>query len=133
MHFIDSLFTVLDSDVNTDGGRFSLRLDAKHPIYRGHFPDNPITPGVCSLEIIMQLIAANYQDLKRPTQVDSIKFLGFVNPLQTPEVGVEFKVSSTGEGIWRVRGMLSAGQKPAVKVVLSYQNIAQDIKLKYHD
>ncbi len=133
MHFINTLFTVKSQTLSATGGNFLLALNAAHPIYRGHFPDNPITPGVCSLEIITQLAAAHYSGLEKPVEVESIKYLGFVNPLQTPEVAVEISISNLGGGDWRLRGTLSADQKPAVKMVAKYQVTSPTVNLKYHD
>ncbi|MEL7160095.1 MAG: hypothetical protein AAFN92_05000 [Bacteroidota bacterium] len=124
MHFTNSLFSILGQQVSPAGGKFSLRLRADHPIYRGHFPDNPITPGVCSLEIIREIVAMHFSGVLGPsTEVESIKFLGFLNPLRTPEVNVELRISQLEQGIWRVRGMLGSDQGPAVKMVARYQGI----------
>ena len=32
-----------------------ITLNPAHPIFAGHFPGNPITPGVCMLQIIKEL------------------------------------------------------------------------------
>ena len=29
-----------------------ISIDAKHAIYEGHFPNNPVTPGVVQLEMV---------------------------------------------------------------------------------
>jgi len=128
MHFIDSLFTVLKQETEPTGATFQLRLHADHPIYRGHFKDNPITPGVCSLEIMQELTAINYREFKRPTSIDSIKYLTFINPLQTSEVEVELKINESMQGSWRVRGIVRANGKPAVKMVTSYQTNVSNLK-----
>lgn len=133
MHFIDSLFTVISQDKAPTCANFKLRLNANHPIYRGHFPGNPITPGVCSLEIMTQLAAVNYSEFNRPREVNSIKYLGFINPIATPEVDVELKMSQTSEGGWRVHGVLSTGGKPSVKMIASYLNDVSNLKDKCHD
>lgn len=133
MHFVDSLFTILHQETAPSSANFKLRLHEEHPIYTGHFPNNPITPGVCSLEIMTQLAAANFSGFVRPKAVESIKYLGFVSPIRTPEIEVELKIGQTGEGAWRVRGVLSAGGKPAVKMVASYQTDASNLKIECHD
>lgn len=133
MHFINSLFTVLNQETEPLSANFKLRLNKDHPIYQGHFPQNPITPGVCSLEIMTQLTAANYSGFTRPKTVESIKYLGFVNPIATPEIKVELKIGKMEEGVWRVRGVLSAGGKPAVKMVARYQNDISNLKIECHD
>ena len=32
--------------------RFSLELNPEHPVYEGHFPGNPVVPGVCQVQMI---------------------------------------------------------------------------------
>jgi len=128
MHFTDSLFTVQKMETTPAGGSFKLRLQASHPIYRGHFTNNPITPGVCSLEIMTELVAAHFSGLQQPETIDSIKFLDFVNRLYSPEVDVEIKISPFKEGIWRVHGVLRTTGKPAVKMVARYQNDMPNLK-----
>ena len=31
----------------------TLTLNAEHPIFKGHFPNNPVTPGVCMMQIAL--------------------------------------------------------------------------------
>ena len=33
----------------------TLTLNAEHPIFKGHFPNNPVTPGVCMMQIVKNL------------------------------------------------------------------------------
>lgn len=128
MHFINNLFSVTEKKLEADGGDFTLRLNASHPIYRGHFPGNPITPGVCSLEIFRELVGTYFSGRGHLAEVETIKFLSFISPVATPEITVELKMLETSRGIWRVRGMLGVDQKPAVKVVMRYGiNISQKL------
>ena len=30
----------------------SLRLESSHDIFKGHFPGNPVLPGVCQVEMV---------------------------------------------------------------------------------
>lgn len=82
----DSLF-VIDSVTHTEQGvRYTLHLQAHHAIYRAHFPQHPITPGVCLVQIAVEL-AEHY--LRRPlrlSQAKNIKFLAVLSPEATPIV-----------------------------------------------
>jgi 3-hydroxyacyl-[acyl-carrier-protein] dehydratase len=120
MHFTDDLFSVTGENVEATSGNFTLRLNASHSIYRGHFPDNPITPGVCSLEIFIELMEVNFSWCGQLAEVETIKFLNFISPLATSEITVDLQILEISSGIWRVRGMLCADKKPAVKVVMRY-------------
>ena len=41
----------------TDEGKYmaSIFLNSAHAIFKGHFPGNPVTPGVCMMQIIKEL------------------------------------------------------------------------------
>ena len=50
---------VLSSRSNTS---FRLRLNPEHFIYQAHFPGEPVTPGVCILQIGKELLAELLQE-----------------------------------------------------------------------
>ncbi len=63
-----------------------LSLNVNHPIFRGHFPHQPIVPGVCMIQIIRELLE---QSFNRPLQLKkaaNIKFVAFIDPGQNPEI-----------------------------------------------
>lgn len=86
MRLKDKLYTV--SDVQRDGTatHFCVTLNAAHVIYRAHFPAEPVTPGVCLVQMAAELAEAS---LGRPLQlkkVINVKFLSIVSPLATPRI-----------------------------------------------
>jgi len=50
--------------------------DAEHPVFKAHFPNNPILPGFVHLEIITELFDLKIDVIKKA------KFSGFVKPLE---------------------------------------------------
>ena len=51
-----------------------------HEIFSGHFPGNPIVPGVCMVQIIIELVS---KALARPVKLvrcDNLKFLRLIRP-----------------------------------------------------
>lgn len=67
----DKFFTVLGEEKTSDlSCKYSVRLLEDCECYKGHFPGNPVSPGVCNIEMIREcaeLLTA--KDLK----IDSIK------------------------------------------------------------
>ena len=74
----------------------SLSVDKQHPAYDGHFPGNPLLPGVVLLAEAMAALD------KREWTVDNAKFLQPVTPgtpltvwhEATPSGGVRFEIES---------------------------------------
>jgi len=68
---LNDLYTLLEKKENF----FSIKLaDKHHPVFKAHFPSNPILPGFIMLEIISEVIDMEITDIKK------IKFLNPVLP-----------------------------------------------------
>jgi len=76
---------------------FRIRLNAEHPVYKGHFPDVPVTPGVVLTDICRQLAQEITGKKLQLKESKSIKFLAMVNPLATPVLHVAIDLSQTDQ------------------------------------
>ena len=59
-----------------------LEFNTGHPIFKGHFPGQPVVPGACLLQIVkevMQTITGMELQLKKAHQ---IKFLSIIDPVK---------------------------------------------------
>ncbi len=72
---------------NTDSAiTAKITLNANHEIFEGHFPDNPIMPGVCMMQIIKELIEeVLLKELFLQTSTN-IKFMAKINPETHPDL-----------------------------------------------
>ncbi len=62
------------------GSEARVRFDAQNPVFKGHFPQNPILPGVVLIDAAVELVA---RVLERPLQLErlaSVKFCSVVAP-----------------------------------------------------
>ncbi|MDR1171630.1 MAG: beta-hydroxyacyl-ACP dehydratase [Bacteroidales bacterium] len=69
--------------------RVSVTLVPEHPVYEGHFPGNPVVPGVCSLHMIVECAgeALGYPVVMYQAQV--VKFLGVIRPSSDMALGID--------------------------------------------
>ena len=58
----------------------TLTLNAEHPIFKGHFPNNPVTPGVCMMQIVKNLTEQITGHQLQLTQMLNVKFTALINP-----------------------------------------------------
>lgn len=63
---------------------------AQSPWFSGHFPDNPILPGIAQLKMVADCIAASRQDDVRLTGVSRVKFRKIVKPGETLDIHATF-------------------------------------------
>lgn len=57
-----------------------VTTDGDSPWFSGHFPDDPILPGIAQLEMVADLIAASSENNLRMTGLSRIKFRKIVRP-----------------------------------------------------
>ena len=66
-----------------------IEINQAHDIYKGHFPNQPIVPGVCQIQIIKEVLEELIGKKLQMTHGDNIKFTGMIIPNQTPVVNLE--------------------------------------------
>lgn len=76
---------------NKDEKSYRLELIPDCMIYRAHFPEQPITPGVCIIQIASELLTDLYSLTFELSSVSNAKYLAVINPQDTPELTYTFK------------------------------------------
>lgn len=82
----DSLYSIQSRQQQGSAVCYDLLLHADHFIYRAHFPGEPITPGVCVIQMAKELLE-DY--LGRPltvSTVKNVKFMAVISPTAHPQV-----------------------------------------------
>jgi 3-hydroxyacyl-[acyl-carrier-protein] dehydratase len=98
--FLNSLYQIKQTLTEGDGSTFSVKieLNPSHEIFNGHFPGNPILPGVCMVQILKELVI-NYLDCKLLLKnAGSIKYLSFIDPLVNNIINFNVEINKTESG-----------------------------------
>ena len=105
--------------VSVDAAGATIRLLPDSPVYKGHFPGYPITPGVCLVEIALELIAEMAGQVGHDDSVQLVgaKNIKFTSPI-IPAEGMELRFNLGGEGSERTVEILS-GETLCAKMSLS--------------
>lgn len=59
---------------------FLLRMNSEHPVYQGHFPGNPITPGVLTMQMVRECASRRIGRDLCYTAVKNCRFAAMVRP-----------------------------------------------------
>lgn len=100
---------------------FHIRMNPDHFIYRAHFPGNPITPGVCIVQIVTELLETLLEERLSLCEVKNLKFVDILSPLQDPEVEACFDLVQPLEQGYKVKGTLRRGDHVFTKYSLTYE------------
>jgi 3-hydroxyacyl-[acyl-carrier-protein] dehydratase len=67
----------------------SIQLNQDHPIFKGHFEQMPVVPGVCQTQIIKELLQQDVNKNLTLFKGDNIKFTGMIIPTHNSKIDVE--------------------------------------------
>jgi 3-hydroxyacyl-[acyl-carrier-protein] dehydratase len=73
----------------------TVRLSVNHQIFEGHFPNKPITPGVCLMQIVKEILMNKIQCSLLMVESSNIKFLNPVNPCENDTITISINYSTT--------------------------------------
>lgn len=76
----------------------NIKLDADHAIFKGHFEQMPVVPGVCQTQIIKELLQEELGVDLVLTKGDNIKFTGMIIPTQHTNFQVELSYKKHEQG-----------------------------------
>ncbi len=111
---LNNLYTIQAISETEKTIRASLVLRPDHAIFKGHFPGQPVLPGVCMLEMISELSGSHLQQEFRIKTAPMIKFLNMIDPEKDPEIDVEIKYDPAPDKT-SIQGKISSGSRIFMK------------------
>lgn len=84
MKLIDDFYKIVLLEKNNDSFSCKVSLNANHGLYRVHFPGNPVTPGVCLIQMASEILEQEYKYKLLLSSAGSIKFMKPVGPNDNP-------------------------------------------------
>lgn len=84
-----------------------LELNSRHEIFTGHFPEQPVVPGACMLQMVKELLSHTLQTEYRLKKADNLKFIAPVDPRVTDDLQMKLNYKTLDTGL-QVIGSLSA-------------------------
>lgn len=101
-----------------------VRLNAGHEIYRAHFPGSPITPGVCLIQMAVEICATLEGKEFIVREVRDAKFFSPAVPEVCPRLRFAYETGAAGEGLVKISTCVSdaGGGRVARIIVLAEMN-----------
>lgn len=121
--FQDNLFSIVSESITDNQSDFTIRLNGHHPIYSGHFPDDPITPGVCIIQMAVDLFSHGMQQEYHLLKAKNVKLIQIIRPKEHPEVHYRLTWEKTEDGPFAVKVLVDDG--PVTFSKMSLQVVAE--------
>lgn len=100
-----------------------IHVNAEHEVFKGHFPGNPIMPGVCMMQIIKELVEEISGSSLFMQSLSNVKFMALINPFNTPELRLELDISMTETDLVKVKNVTYFGDTLALKLGSVYRKV----------
>jgi len=100
-----------------------IHLNASHDIFKGHFPDNPVTPGVCMLQIIKEITEKIVSKKLFMNQCSNVKFMALINPEVNPNLILSIEITETATNEYKVKNTTTFDETVALKLVCNFKTI----------
>ena len=88
---------------DTRHGKFKIDLIPTHPVYEGHFPGEPVCPGVCSLQMVKECAQIMAHEQLLVSYIKQYRLLAVITPQEHPNLmeekegtGMIYKMKATG-------------------------------------
>lgn len=91
MKLQNSLYCIVSKEEAEASVSYDIQLDANHFIYQVHFPGEPITPGVCIIQIAKELLEDVVGERLLIQAVKNVKFLHVISPVEMPHITYVFE------------------------------------------
>jgi 3-hydroxyacyl-[acyl-carrier-protein] dehydratase len=99
----------------------TILINEEHEVFKGHFPGNPIMPGVCMMQIIKELTEQITASSLFMQSLSNVKFMALINPFNTPELRLELDITTTEDQLVKVKNVSYFNETVALKLSSVYK------------
>jgi len=117
---IKNLYQVKDLVTDKDRTTIRITINKGHEIFKGHFPGNPVMPGVCMIQIIKELTEEVMGKTLFLSVSSNIKFMAIINPEIHPDLTLILDISRSENEV-KVRNITSFGETMALKLNATFK------------
>ena len=118
----DNLYTIVSQQQQDEASAvFQVRLHPEWPIYKAHFPGQPITPGVCIVQMVQELLQKLMHRELNLCQAKNVKYTAIISPEEFTDLTVTFsKIEPQPDGSLKVQAQVSSGETLCTKLSATF-------------
>tara|TARA_B110000977_G_C10855571_1_gene407565 strand:- start:378 stop:749 length:372 start_codon:yes stop_codon:yes gene_type:complete len=116
---LEGLYTLDNLTVVDTKATANIMINKDHIVFKGHFPDNPVMPGVCMMQIIKEITEKIVDKTLFMQSASNIKFMAIINPFVTPELELQLDIIET-EGGFKVKNVSKFEETVALKSTTNF-------------
>jgi len=123
MKLLNDFYSILNSEAQESGISVLVKINREHSIFKGHFPNHPVTPGVCTMQIIKELSENHLGKNLLLKTARNVKFMAIINPEENEDVRFDLSFENQESNEISIKATVSIEGNPALKFGGSYKEI----------
>jgi len=121
----DALFKITKLEHSDSVISATLDINKDCDIFNGHFPDHPVVPGACMLQIVKEVLEDALNTTLQLKKADYLKFMAMIDPGNTQQVLLDLAYKFDEEGDINVVAKLMAGEVICFKLQGRFMKMAK--------
>jgi len=93
---LNDFFTIVKIKTAGTEIKAELLINAGHQIFEGHFPGQPVVPGVCMMQMVKEILEQVTQRKTNLLKAQEMKFLAVIDPAKNNLISVHI-IYNTGD------------------------------------
>lgn len=93
---LGNFYTIHDAQQQEGACVFQIQIADTHPIFEGHFPQGPVVPGVCQLQMLEEALSTVFQKSVKLSKAGMVKFLVGIEPVKHRNLTMDVKFVANG-------------------------------------
>jgi 3-hydroxyacyl-[acyl-carrier-protein] dehydratase len=73
-------YRLIDTKSDANDYSFEICIDEEHPVFKGHFPSQPVMPGVYVIDMTEKCTSSAFGKNLKMSNIESVKFLRPIIP-----------------------------------------------------
>lgn len=119
---IEGLYSILSFEEEGQQVVATVKLNKDHEVFEGHFPGNPVMPGVCMIQMIKELTEKASGKELFLSVASNIKFMAIINPEKNDTIRLILDLAEVENQI-KVKNTVSFGETLALKLSATFNVI----------
>lgn len=118
---IKDLYEIKTSEQESTQSNIQILLNKDHAIFKGHFPNHPVMPGVCMLQIIHELTERHIGHPIIMDHAKNVKFKAVINPSIHALLDFQLNISDAAAALITVKCTSKFEETTALQAKIIYK------------
>lgn len=102
----DHLYTIENLDLGENIVDANIHLNPDHLIFKGHFPDVPVLPGVTMMQMVKEIMEESLKRAFLLSFASQMKFLQMLNPKHVSQVEFSINFQALEDGAIKIKAQM---------------------------